>query len=343
MFENLKGTRNKFAQPPGTLYYTGEGLLPTTIKKIQYTKDELHINEKKEIADINTWIQINGLRDYDKIMNELKVFNLDNMLIEDIFNLSQRSKIEEIDKGFFAVVSTSDISKPEFLREYYVILLLDNTVITFIDADSTTLSVIEKRITDGVGIIRNMKANYLFYSIIDTLIDVDILFEHDSTSLILNYEDLILEDKIEHLQKLHYFRKELLYLKSALGSLSESMADLKIKTNTNANIQSIKKYYMDLWDHIVRLNQRLNVHWEEIKNLYDIYMNNLSDRTNRIMKTLTIFSTIFIPLTFLTGVFGMNFAHMQIFQSVYGVPIFIAVCLIMAGLMIAFFRHRKWF
>ncbi len=343
MFENLKGSRKKFAQPPGTLFYTGEGLLPTTIKTIQYNKDELHINENLSKEKYTNWIQIDGLRDYDKVMETLKDYNLDSMLIEDIFNLNQRAKIEEIDQGFFAVVSTSDISKPDFSREYYVILLLDNTVFTFIDLDSKTLNVVEKRINDKQGVIRSMKANYLFYAIIDTLIDLNILFEHDATSMILNYEDLVLEDKIENLQKLHYFRKELLFMKSTIGSFNESITDLKIKNSTNPNIQPVRKYYMDLLDHIMRLNQRLNVHWEEIRNLYDIYMNNLSDRTNSIMKTLTIFSAIFIPLSFLAGVFGMNFVHMEIFKSPYGVYIFIAACLVIAGIMVSFFHHKKWF
>ena len=293
--------------------------------------------------DYVNWFQINGLQDYLLILKDLEQLNVDSMIIEDIFNLNQRAKVEEIDNGLFAIVNTSDISNPEYKREYYAILLTGNTVITFIDADSDTLSHLEKRIEESVGKIRSMDASYLFYAIIDTLTDVNILFEHDMTKSIIDFEDLVMEDKMDSLDKIHILRRELLFLRSSISSLTESISQLKIQTNSLPYIKPIKKYYLDLLDHLYRLNQRLNVHWEEIKSLYDIYMNNLSDKTNSIMKTLTIFSAIFIPLSFLAGVFGMNFVHMEIFQSKYGVYVFIGACLLIVGFMIIFFKRKKWF
>ncbi len=344
MFDNFKNSKNKFAQPPGTVYYTGVGSLPTTIKKILYKKDQIVINEKVEDAnEYVEWIQVNGLQDSDTILKELEKLNVDSMITEDIFNLNQRAKIEEIDNGLFAIIFTSDISKPDFAREYFSVLMVGKTVITFIDADSTTLVPIEKRIIENKGKIRSMDAAYLFYSIIDTLVDVDIIFEHDITKLMIENEDLIMEDKLDSLDKLHVIRREILFMRSSISSLMDSVIELKIKTNNADSIKSIRKYYLDLLDHLFRLNQRLNVHWEEIKSLYDVYMNNLSDRTNSIMKTLTIFSAIFIPLSFLAGVFGMNFDSMTIFRSQYGVFIFIAACLAIVLFMIVFFKRRKWF
>jgi magnesium transporter len=111
----------------------------------------------------------------------------------------------------------------------------------------------------------------------------------------------------------------------------------------NPLISEYKKYYQDLIDHLYRLNDKLNIDWENLKTLYELHMNNITERTNSIMKILTIFSAVFIPLSFLAGVFGMNFQNMPILQNENGILLFIGLCVGVLLLMLGFFKLKKWF
>ncbi|MFA7075315.1 MAG: CorA family divalent cation transporter [Candidatus Izemoplasmatales bacterium] len=329
----------KKSLPPGTVFSTSDNDLSTEIRKIYYTKDKVSVN--KPFSNSHLWVRINGLKDVQLIVNELASVNVDYLIIEDIFNLTQRSKIEEIENGFFAIVKTTTYKEQSFNHEYISIILKDNIVFTFDENANGILDNIEERLNLNTGQIRNNNSRFLFYSIIDTLIDSNIVFEYEISNLLSSWESKIITEKIENIDILHKIRKEVLLMKNNIYSIVGSI-DLIDDIYKNPLVIDYKKYYQDLIDHLYRLNDKLNLDWENIKTLYDMHMNNINERTNSIVKILTIFSATFIPLSFLAGVFGMNFTHMEIFTNPNGFWIFLGACVSILGLMIGFFKYKKW-
>jgi magnesium transporter len=325
--------------PPGTIFNTSNKENVTNIKRIYYTENEISVDEP--IENSTAWIRVNGLSETDLISEELKKANVDSLVIEDIFNLTQRSKIEEIDNGFFAIIKTSTINNNVFVRDYFSIILKDNYVFTFNEKPIGILNIVEDRISNSQGKIRKFPAKYLFYTIIDMLIDVNIVFEHQINELLADWEDKIVNEKVKQIEFLHQIRKEIIVTKANINSLVESIDMIGDIFKTNPVLE-LKKYYQDLLDHLYRLNERMNLNWEEVKTLYELHMNNINERTNSIMKVLTIFSAIFIPLSFMAGVFGMNFVNMEILNDPNGIWIFVSICVVTLFLMLGFFKYKKW-
>lgn len=327
--------------PPGTVFNTSLNKNPTTIRKIYYNLEK--VSEGVPISESNLWVRVNGLFDTERIIEEMQVLNLDFLLIEDVFNLTQRAKIEEIEDGFFAIIKVSSLNLREvtYDQEYLSIILKNNMVFTFNDKPSGILDAIEERLKQNIGKLRNFPANFLFYSIIDLLVDANIIFEHNVNTVLSDWEESVISAKNANIDGLHKLRKEVLILRTNMYSLVSSI-DLIDELYKNPQIIDLKKYYQDLIDHLYRLNDRLNLDWETIKSLYEMHVNNVNERTNSIMKVLTIFSAIFIPLSFLSGVFGMNFVNMEILENPNGVIIFIVLCIVIISLMIGFFKYKKW-
>ena len=327
--------------PPGTVFNTSLNKNPTTIRKIYYNLEK--VSEEIPISESNLWVRVNGLFNTERIIEEMQVLNLDFLLIEDVFNLTQRAKIEEIEDGFFAIIKVSSLNLKEvtYDQEYLSIILKNNMVFTFNDKPSGILDAIEERLKQNIGKLRNFPANFLFYSIIDLLVDANIIFEHNINTVLSDWEESVISAKNANIDGLHKLRKEVLILRTNMYSLVSSI-DLIDELYKNPQIIDLKKYYQDLIDHLYRLNDRLNLDWETIKSLYEMHVNNVNERTNSIMKVLTIFSAIFIPLSFLSGVFGMNFVNMEILENPNGVIIFIVLCIVIISLMIGFFKYKKW-
>ena len=330
----------KKSLPPGTVFNTSEKKMATKIDKIYFNSNKVGINEP--ISDGQVWVKVSGLGDSQKIVEELRAANIDYLVIEDIFNLTQRAKIEEIENGFLAVLKITNYKDNKFTHEYLSIILKDNMVFTFDEDDTGILNIIEERLVSNQGKLQSYPAKFLFYTIIDTLIDINILFENEIGTLIIDWEEKILIDKKNEINQLHQIRKEVLLMKTHILSFIKSLEFIK-DIYKHPAILDFKKYYMDLFDHLYRLSDRLNVDLENIRTLNDIHQNNINERTNSIMKILTIFSATFIPLSFMAGVFGMNFVYMDIFSNPNGVWIFAGICLSIFLLMIGFFKYKKWF
>ena len=330
----------KRSLPPETIFNTSDKQNPTEIVKIYYNEKEVSYN--KPIDNSNLWVRINGLSNTQVIIEELKKVNLDYLIIEDIFNVTQRSKIEEIENGLFAIIKTASYFDQDFSHEYLSVLLKDNIVYTFDEDEVGVLNNIEERLVSNLGKVRNHDSKYLFYAIIDTLIDTNIIFEHEVSNLILGWEEKIVSERVQKIDYLHQIRKEILLMKTNISSIVSSI-DLIDDILKNPHVVEYKKYYQDLIDHLYRLNDKLNLDWENIRTLYEMHMNNINEKTNSIMKILTIFSATFIPLSFMAGVFGMNFVYMDIFNNPNGMWIFAGICGFIFFMMLGFFKYKKWF
>lgn len=337
------GINLKKMQPPGTPIYTGIHQVSTTISHYIYNEAELKQTSEMAVSTgYNDWFVVRGLSDVSKIKTFLEEYKVDSLVVEDILNVNQRNKIEYSDQYIFAVFSYSYLSDGKITHDYLSVLMFSDKVITFHEHNMTLFDEVYKRLENNQGLIRKLKHDYLFYAILDTIIDNDILVEREISNLTTKLEEDIITLESTDQTLLYTSRKELLYLKKTIDPIYESFLKMEYK-NCLLIQTNLYRYFGDITDHLKRTADEINNERELLRNLLDVHMNNVSNKMNSIMKTLTIFSAIFIPLSFLAGVFGMNFVNFPILLHPYGIYVFIGICVTIAFLMILYFRNRKWF
>jgi magnesium transporter len=334
--------RSKNVLPPESLIYTGTKSVKTDIHHLQY--DAKSIRETRTVdvhPTLNDWIIITGLTDTELIQKICSRFDVDTLVIEDILNVYQRNKVEVYPNYVFSVKKFAYLENDEIKHEYISILLFEDKLIMFQEDASPIFEPVVQRIKQKQGIITKMKHDYLYYVILDTMVDNNIsVRKHISQRIMMLETDMMNFDTTKQAE-LYKLRKELMFLKNSNKQLLFSFAHKEY-----VKIELIKdrvyKYYDDLYDHIARLDENISIEQELLSNLLDVHMNNVSNKTNRIMTVLTIFSAIFIPLSFLAGVFGMNFIAFPFLQNENGILIFILICAFISISMLGYFKYRKW-
>ena len=351
-----KGSKKKIKKvgvPPGTLIYTGN----KTVEKIDieyfvYDEKECQIQNynASDIGKLNSvdgkvvWINIFGLTDIEFIGKIGEKFEIHSLVLEDILHTSQRPKVEEAEDYLFMVMKMMGTpnGNKKIEEEQVSLILKEGLVISFQEHAGDVFDIIRERILNSKGKLRKKKADYLFYSLLDTIIDnyFIILEEYDNRleELNTNVLDKPKSDLVENLQKirvdLNNMKRDLWPLRDAIGKLEKHESPM-MDENT-------KLYIRDLYDHTLQIIDIMEGLRDSLGNIFELYMTGISNRMNEVMKTLTIIATIFIPLTFIAGIYGMNFEYMPELKFRMGYPILmIFMVLIFVGL-IAFFRKKKW-
>lgn len=349
-------------QKPGTAVYTGEQRLEE-VKMTVHDFDEQHYDvipiqkiESSESflqSDSKTWVQVQGLHDVDKLRTVWDYFELHPLIQEDIVNMSQRPKIEEYEDSVFVVMRmithrNQNGQSQELHTEQISIVLGKNYVLSFQDSDDPVFDPIIKRLEMEGTRLRKFGSDYLAYALIDTIVD------HYYQGLdmigisIEDVEELIIEDPQEkHLQKIHKMRRELVHFRKSVWSLRDGMNSL-IRDESPLISDEVKVFIRDVYDHLVQVIDIIETSREMVFGLYDMYMSGLSNRMNEVMKVLTIIATIFMPLTFVAGIYGMNFnpeaspLNMPELNWYYGYPAAWLVMLILAVIMAFYFKRKGW-
>jgi magnesium transporter len=224
------------------------------------------------------------------------------------------------------------------IYEQISIFSKDNFIITLQELEGDVFDPLRDRIKDDKGIIRKKDKDYLFYALIDIILDNYFVFMMNIEKSIESLEEEAMINEEDNLLKdIYYYKKELVKLRNSIIPMKEI-----IKTLKDSAAEEDYKYYEDLFDHIYFMIDSLNVFREMINGIYEIYISNISNRMNKIMTVLTIFSAVFIPMTFLAGVYGMNFRHIPGLDNPNSFFIFISVCVAIFLGMIYFFRRKKW-
>lgn len=334
----------KFRSIPGTLEYTGTIDKETEIRHIQYNKNEhlLHHELNDIRSDVVDWISVEGLSNVDKITSVCQSFDVEPLVVEDILHVNQRTKVERFDRYWFIVMKYSYLEEEQILHDYVSMLLFPDLLITFSESNNRFIDLVVERLNHPKSIIRNMKHDYLFYVIYDVIVD-----ETLQVSATIQNEIETLEEQLLHLSqndqiRLYELRKELVFLRSMATQLISNVPVESFLDETFFSA-SVQKYYLDVYDHLQVLKNQVMISIEQVSHILDVYLNQVSNRMNQIMTTLTIFSAIFIPLSFVAGVFGMNFTNFPILSEPYGMTIFILICILIPSAMLLYFKQRKWF
>lgn len=342
----------KIGMLPGTIVYIGKHPPKPTYVKIHiydsHTYQQLDVLNIQQIKDAlahgkHVWIDISGLADVVKISmlcGELKIHPL---IVEDIVNTRQRPKLESFDHYLFMVFKllSEPTTRLTYNTEQFSMLVKKNLLLTFRESNRYDLTPLYQRLTSELSMIRQQGSDYLAYLIMDNVVDNYFNFVESSTHQLEKMEDLLIDDpeKIS-LKEIYTIKRNTLTLHKTIAPLRDIM-HLLLEDPSRLIDPNYRLYYRDLHDHTIRLLESVDLHHEMTSNMLDIYLSTLNNNMSRTMKILTQFASIFIPLTFIAGVYGMNFEYMPELKLRYGYPMILGVMLALVIWMLFYFKRKK--
>jgi len=350
----LKSRLQKIGAPPGSLDLQDEsGSIPEIHislmdfnSKILFEKQKITPEECAEYVKKPTvsWINITGIRNAAVIEELGKLFNLHPLLMEDILNPEERSKIEQYENTIFVVMRMLKFNEEtQKLGDQQVSLIIGKDyVLSFFEEDSSSIIPIQERIRHGNNRIRNSGADYLAYAIIDTIVDnyFIILAKIDAKLEKLEVE-LVNHPDSETLHRIQRTKREMTILRRSVWPVREVISHFRRIESPLIKPETVV-FMHDVYDHTIQAIDTIEGFREIVAGMLEIYLSTISHRLNEIMKVLTIVATIFAPLTFITGFYGMNFKFLPGLQSTIAlVSVVVLMTLSIVG-MLLFFRHKKW-
>ncbi len=338
--------------PPGTLVHIGSvDRQKTEMYLFEFRPDHFDEMALESPADIDLsdkehifWLNISGITDLDLINAVGKKFNIHHLMLEDIVNTTQRPKLEDYDDSLHVSIKmlTCDNLRRQLIEEQVSLVLVNNWVITFQERPGDVFEPIRNRIRTGRGRVRANDAGYLFYALIDCIVDnyfyaVEMIEEHIDA---LNLE-VGTEPDIHTLKAINNVKDQVNTLKRVTWPLRELSGNM-LKNDSELLHEAVIPYVRDLDDHVKQIHDAVFAARDAVSGLFDLYSSAMNNSMNRVMKVLTIMSAIFIPLTFLTGFYGMNFEFMPGLHWKYAYEVLIAVMLLVVIAMLAIFKWKKW-
>lgn len=351
--EKNKRKRKNFGLAPGEIIYTGKKNVEVTNTEIisfneNVFKEDIRGNLDtvfwgNEDPSLIHWININGLSNTQLIEEIGKNFNLHPLLLADITNVHQRPKLFEYENCIFLVLKMLNYDDSLNLKIEHISFVLGKSyLLCFQEKDGDVFDNIRSRLKNSKGIIRKMQSDYLMYAIIDTIVDEYFeVIDHLSLKS-ENLEDQLLEaDKDINTIEIQNLKKELLKIRRFIHPIKEVVSSLKNLENHSLHHKT-HLYLTDLLEHITQVNENIEMAREMVWGLQDIHMATLNNKMNEVMKTLTIIATIFIPLTFIAGLYGMNFKYMPELEYHYSYFFVLGLMLLLFVLMVIYFKKKNW-
>lgn len=348
--------KNKFNQPPGTLNYTGEfteepfhgeiylydgeDAQSYTFNSIESLQNILKTPSYQAIKV--KWINIIGLNHITEIEALGNLFNIAKLKLEDIVHVSTHSKVETNAGQIFSMMKMMYIEDTEIVSESLSIFKMGESVITFQETTGDIFDGLRARIINNNGIVRTRNADYLYYLLVDLLIDNYLKVLSGINSKIDSIEDIIIDSADVKMNDIYNLKKELLFLKTTVYPI-RGLREVLQRSNVIWKSADLAPYLKDLNDHINQLIEEITSARELVNNLFETHMLNVNNDMNKVITTLTVFSAIFIPLSFLSGVFGMNFHNFPGLNAPSGIYFFIGTCIVIAVAMLSVFKIKKWF
>jgi len=353
MSKLIKKRSEKTGLPPGTLVHIGEKKAETPkITIMDY--DETHFQEK-EIKTIEecflfkdtptvTWINIDSLHQVEILEKLGECYGFHPLVLEDILNTDQRPKMEDYGEYLYIVLRILNYNDKsgEIESEQISLILGPNFIISFQEKEGTFFNPVRERIRNGKGRIRKMGPDYLAYALLDLIVDnYFVIMEKLGEKIEFLEEELVTQPGPETLQTIHHLKREMIFFRKAVWPLREVIGSLE--RGESPLIKGTSRVYLrDVYDHTIQVIDTIETFRDMVSGMLDIYLSSISNRLNAVMKVLTIIATIFMPLTFIAGIYGMNFKYMPELEWRWGYPVvWFAVVLISVSMLI-YFRKKRW-
>ncbi len=320
---------------------------------IDYSREsveELDIQSIDEIlkykdSDSVTWVNIEGLANVDIVQRVGAMFDIHQLVLEDILNTHQRPKFEEYDDYLYIVLKSLSSEKSRFavVYEQVSILVLKNFVFTFKEKKDDLFVSVQQRIKTSKGRLRSLGSDYLTYAVLDTIVDqnfvlIDVL---DDTVTVLEENLLTCEPTRDDLNTIQSLKREIIGIRRFVSPLRELTASM-LRSESVLIKEQTRIFLRDVADHSTRVIESIESYRDILSGMLDIYMSSVSNKMNEVMKVLTVFASIFIPLTFLAGIYGMNFEYMPELKWKWAYPAIWVAFITIPVVLLVYFRKKKW-
>lgn len=341
----------KTGMSPGTLIHIGETRTNSvTVTRFNYAGthcDEQVVTDMETLRppadETVTWVNVGGVHKVEVLEGFGKHFGLHPLLLEDIANTDQRPKLDDYETYLFLVMKmlmTSD--RGDILVEQVSFVLGRNYVLSFQENGTDVFGAVRDRLKGGKGRLRQNGSDYLMYALIDAVVDqyftvLEMLGERIESL----QERVIADPKPETLQDIHALKRQLLFVRRAVWPLREAMNNLS-RSECPFLHEPMKLFFRDVYDHVVQIVDTIETLREMVSASLDIYLSSVSYRLNAVMRVLTVITTIFMPLSFIAGIYGMNFEHMPELKWAWGYPMALGIMGIVAAIMLIGFRLKNW-
>src|SRR5574340_169221 len=343
----------KAGLPPGTLVHTGEK--KTEIPQITILDyNEAGFREEKftsldqclafKTSPGVTWLNVDGLHRIDILEKLGECFGLHPLVLEDILSTDQRPKLEDYGDYLYVVLKMLylDEANNEVATEQISLVLGNGFVLSFQEKEGDVFTAIRQRIRSSKGQIRKYGADHLLYSLLDAVVDnYFIILEKIGDRVEALEDELVASPSAATLQRIHVLKREMIFLRKAVWPLREVISTLERDASPLFSAGT-RIYLRDVYDHTIHVVDSVETYRDLLSGILDIYLSSISNRINTEMRLLTIFATIFMPLTFIAGVYGMNFKHMPELELRWGYPAALALMATVGVGMAVYFRRKKW-
>jgi magnesium transporter len=349
----IKKSSKSRGLPPGALIHIGDKKTEKVkISVIDYSLDKVEEREVKNVEECFsfkekptvTWINVDGLHEIEVFEKLGECFEIHPLVLEDILNTDQRPKMEDLEKHIFLILKMLHIDDKthEIYSEQVSLILGNNFVISFQESIGDVFDSVRERIRKGKGRIQKMGTDYLVYCLIDAIVDnYFLILEKIGDKVESLEEDLVNNPKTEILQMIYNLKREMIYLRKSVWPLREVINAL-LREESKLIKKETHIYLRDLYDHTIQTIDTIETFRDMISGMLDIYMSSVSNKMNEVMKVLTIFAAIFIPLTFIVGVYGMNFQYMPELSIPWAYPTVWIIIISVGVTLLGYFRYKKW-
>ncbi len=317
---------------------------------IDYSPDIVHESDVETVEECIsyknsnsvTWIDIESLEDENLIDAIGDLFDIHPLIIEDIKQTGQRPKMEEFDRYNYFVLKMFSFKHDKINIEQISIIMGESYIITFQEKPGDVFDPIRERIRARKFRINTLGSDFLTYSLIDVIIDNYFIILETLGEEVETLEDVLLLDPTETaLHKIHSLKRRVLSLRRSVWPLRELLTNFE-RSESQIIQQSTHEYIRDVYDHAIQIIDTIETYRDSLSSMLDIYLSSASNRMNEIMKVLTLISTFFIPLTFITGLYGMNFKYMPELSLKWGYPAVIVVMILTVAGLVVYFKKKKW-
>jgi magnesium transporter len=349
----MKKLSKKAGAAPGTLVHIGEKKTERVrIRLIDYDKKQLQEKELKTIEECFpckdeptiSWINIDGVHDIETIEKVGGHFGIHPLVLEDIVNTGQRPKAEDFDDYVYIVLKMLyyDAKEKEVRAEQFSLILGSNFLISFQERVGDVFELVRERIRKGKGHIRKAGADYLAYALMDAIVDqYFIIMEIFGDKMEALEEELVENPTGRTMETIHTMKREMIYFRKQVWPLREVVGGL-VRGEFSLISESTAVYLRDVYDHTIQVIDTVESLRDVLGGMLDLYLSTISNRMNEVMKVLTIIATIFIPLTFVAGIYGMNFKYMPELEWHWGYYMIWGVMAVVVVTMVVYFKRRAW-
>ena len=335
---------------PGSLIYTGNTILDNvTIEVIRFDGEE-YVEEsitQEQLKDVKPgsdvlWVNIIGLHDVGLIQEIGELFNIHNLALEDVLNTTHRPIFDDYDDNFLVISKMLRMEDTNLVSEQFSVVTGKNFLITFQEKPGDVFEGVRNRLRNKKGRIRQRGSDYLTFALLDVIVDHYVIIVEVYGEEINDQEVKLLEDVgPETLGDINLSKKEITFLRKYVRPLKEAIVAFH-RSESHLIEKKTKPFLSDLLNHITNVAENIELYRETIQDNLAAHHSHMSNKLNDILKVLTIFSVIFIPLTFMAGIYGMNFEYLPELKFKYAYPIFWGALITVAVSMLLYFKRKKW-